>query len=278
LARCGAKVVVNDLGVALDGTGGSTLPADEVVEEIRSLGGEAIAYAGDASDWESAKRLVQAAVDAFGRLDVLVNNAGILRDRMLVNLEEAEWDAVLRVHLKGTIAPMRWASAYWRDLSKGGHGVDARVINTTSASGLYGSLGQANYSSAKAAIATMSMGAARELERYGVTVNAIAPGARTRLSEGVAMMRIREDGVDRFRPEYVSQFVAWLASGDSHDVTGKVFEVSGAIVALPTPWQHGPAVKPDLEQISPEEYGRLAREVLAKAGQGDPKSKKDKTV
>jgi hypothetical protein len=152
------------------------------------------------------------------------------------------------------------------------------VINTTSAAGLYGSIGQANYSSAKAAIATLSMTAARELDRYGVTVNAIAPGARTRLSEGVAMMRMREDGVDRFRPEYVSQFVAWLASRDSHDVTGQVFEVSGAIVALPIPWQYGPAVKPDLERISPEEYGRMAREVLAKRGEQRARSKKATTV
>jgi NAD(P)-dependent dehydrogenase (short-subunit alcohol dehydrogenase family) len=273
LARCGAKVVVNDLGVALDGTGSSTLPADEVVEEIRSLGGEAIAHAGDASDWEMAQRLAQVAVDAFGRLDILVNNAGILRDRMLVNLEADEWDAVLRVHLRGTLAPMRWAGSYWRDQSKGGNEVDARVINTTSASGLYGGVGQSNYASAKAAIATLSMVAARELERYGVTVNAIAPGARTRLSEGVAMMRVRDDGIDRFRPEYVSQFVAWLASKDSHDVTGQVFEVSGAIVALPTPWQKGPAVKPDLDRISPEEYGRMAREVLSKRGQERPRSK-----
>jgi NAD(P)-dependent dehydrogenase (short-subunit alcohol dehydrogenase family) len=266
---------VNDLGVALDGTGASAVPGEEVVAEIRSLGGEAIAQIGDASDWEAAQDLVQAAIDTFGRLDILVNNAGILRDRMLVNLGAEEWDAVLRVHLRGTVAPMRWAAAYWRDQSKGGHQVDARVINTTSASGLYGSVGQANYSSAKAAIATLSMVAARELERYGVTVNAIAPGARTRLSEGVAMMRPREDGVDRFRPEYVSQFVAWLASRDSHDVTGQVFEVSGAIVALPIPWQHGPAVKPDLERTSPEEYGRLAREVLAKRGAQKPKSKTD---
>ena len=278
LARCGAKVVVNDLGVALDGTGASTQPGEEVVEEIRSCGGEAVAHAGDASDWDSAQRLVQAAIDAFGQLDILVNNAGILRDRMLVNLEEAEWDAVLRVHLKGTVAPMRWAAAYWRDQSKGGHEVDARVINTTSASGLYGSVGQANYSSAKAGIATLSRGAARELQRYGVTVNAVAPGARTRLSEGVAMMELREDGVDRFRPEYVSQFVAWLASGDSHDITGQVFEVSGAIVAVPRPWRHGPAVKPDLERISPEEYGRLAREVLGQAAEDGPRDKRDTRV
>jgi NAD(P)-dependent dehydrogenase (short-subunit alcohol dehydrogenase family) len=271
-------VVVNDLGVALDGTGASAVPGEEVVAEIRSLGGEAMAQIGDASDWEAAQDLVQAAIDTFGRLDILVNNAGILRDRMLVNLDAEEWDAVLRVHLRGTVAPIRWAAAYWRDESKAGHEVDARVINTTSAAGLYGSIGQANYSSAKAAIATLSMTAARELDRYGVTVNAIAPGARTRLSEGVAMMRMREDGVDRFRPEYVSQFVAWLASTDSHDVTGHVFEVSGAIVALPTPWQHGPAVKPDLERISPEEYGRMAREVLAKRGEQRARSKKATTV
>ena len=175
-ARQGAKVVVNDLGADVDGSGSSDGPAGEVVEEIRGAGGEAVANGEDISDWEGAKRLIDTAVSTFGGIDVLVNNAGILRDRMLVNMTDDEWDAVIRVHLRGTFAPMRWAAGYWRERVKAGDSNDARIINTTSPSGIYGNVGQSNYGAAKAGIASMTVIGAMELERYGITVNAIAPG------------------------------------------------------------------------------------------------------
>src|SRR5437016_11619929 len=180
-ARQGAKVVVNDLGSEVDGSGGSTGPAGEVVDEIRGMSGEAVANGDDVSDWEGAQRLVNTAIDTFGHLDVLVNNAGILRDRMLSNMTEAEWDAVIKVHLKGTFAPSRHAAAYWRERAKAGETNDARLINTTSVSGIYGNPGQTNYGAAKMGIAGFTIIASLELSRYGVTVNAIAPGALTRL-------------------------------------------------------------------------------------------------
>jgi NAD(P)-dependent dehydrogenase (short-subunit alcohol dehydrogenase family) len=177
-ARQGAKVVVNDLGAEVDGTGSSAGPAGNVVEEIRGMGGEAVANGEDVSDPDGAKRLIDTAIETFGGLDVLVNNAGILRDRMLVNMTVEEWDAVIRVHLRGTFGPMRWAVEYWRDRSKAGETNDARIINTTSPSGIYGNVGQINYGAAKAGIASMTVIAAMELGRYGITVNAIAPAAQ----------------------------------------------------------------------------------------------------
>src|SRR5438309_4033489 len=230
-ARQGAKVVVNDLGAEVDGSGGSTGPAGEVVEEIRGMGGEAYANGDDVSDWEGAQRLINTAIEQFGRLDVLVNNAGILRDRMLVNMTETEWDAVIKVHLKGTFAPARWAAAYWRERTKAGEHVDARVVNTSSTSGIFGNPGQTNYGAAKAGIAAFTVIAAQELGRYGVTVNAVAPGARTRMTERLgagrpAAERKPEDFDDR-APENVSPLVVWLASAESFDVTGRVFNMSG---------------------------------------------------
>ena len=183
LARQGAKVVVNDLGTEVDGQGSSEGPAGAVVDEIRAAGGEAVANGDDVSDWDGAGRLVQTAVRSFGSLDVVVNNAGILRDRMLANMSMEEWDAVIRVHLRGTFATMRRSAEYWRDRTKAGETNDARIINTTSASGLFGNVGQTNYGAAKGGIAAMTIIAASELGRYGVTVNAIAPGAYTRMSE-----------------------------------------------------------------------------------------------
>src|SRR5436309_4752730 len=183
-AQQGGKVVVNDLGAEVDGTGGSTGPAGEVVDEIRGMGGEAVANGDDVSDWEGAQRLVNTAVEQFGGLDVLVNNAGILRDRMLVNMTIDEWDAVIKVHLRGTFAPTRWAAAYWRERVKAGETNDARIINTTSSSGIYGNVGQTNYGAAKAGIASFTVIAAKELGRYGITVNCIPPGALTRMTAG----------------------------------------------------------------------------------------------
>ncbi|HUO40797.1 MAG TPA: SDR family oxidoreductase, partial [Mycobacterium sp.] len=207
----GARVVVNDIGVALDGSAGES-PAQEVVDEITASGGEAVANHDDVADWAGAANLVLTAVDSFGRLDVLVNNAGFIRDRMLMNVSEDEWDAVVRVHLKGHMAPLRHAAQHWRSRQKAGEAVDARVINTSSAAGLQGSVGQGNYSAAKAGIAALTLVAAAELARYGVTVNAIAPAARTRMTEKVfaETMTRPEDGFDAMAPENVSPLVVWL--------------------------------------------------------------------
>ncbi len=199
-AHQGAKVVVNDLGAEVDGNGSSTGPAGEVVDEIRAMGGEAIANGENVADFEGARRLVQSAVDTFGDLHVLVNNAGILRDRMLVNMTEAEWDAVINVHLKGTFAPTRHAAEYWREQTKAGKTVDARVICTSSTSGIFGNPGQANYGAAKAGIASFAIIASRELGRYGVTVNAIAPAARTRMTENLGGCPQRGGRRGRVRP------------------------------------------------------------------------------
>ncbi|MBI1179712.1 MAG: SDR family NAD(P)-dependent oxidoreductase [Alphaproteobacteria bacterium] len=238
LARHGAKVLVNDLGSASDGMGADQAPAQQVADEIRAMGGEAVADTTDVADWEGAERMIRAAVDAFGRLDVLINNAGILRDRMLVNMTEDEWDTIIRVHLKGTFAPTHHAANYWRLQHKTGNPVDARVINTTSHSALFANIGQANYAAAKAGIATFSLVAARELQRYGVTVNALAPRANTRLTEGLREWTPEEE--ERRRPEWIAALVTWLASPESRNVSGRVFEAWGGGYTVAESWQHGP--------------------------------------
>jgi NAD(P)-dependent dehydrogenase (short-subunit alcohol dehydrogenase family) len=263
LAAHGAKVVVNDLGGARDGIGASSGPAQEVVDEIRKAGGEATADANDVSDFAAAEKMIAQAVSTYGRLDVLVNNAGILRDRMLVNMTEAEWDAVIKVHLKGTFAPAHHAAAYWRDRAKKGESVDARLINTTSVSGIYGNAGQTNYGAAKAGIAAFTIIAARELGRYGITVNAIAPGALTRLTEDLAMGRGTEEQKARLHPRWIAPIVTWLASTQSGHVTGRVFEASGEVLAVAEGWHRGPTTKPveDPTEIGPvvDELMRAAR-------------------
>jgi NAD(P)-dependent dehydrogenase (short-subunit alcohol dehydrogenase family) len=267
LARQGAKVVVNDLGAELDGSGGSTGPAGEVVDAIRGAGGEAVANGSDVADWEGAQALVQTAIDAFGRLDVLVNNAGFLRDRMVVSTAEEEWDSVIRVHLKGHFAPTRFAAAYWREQQKAGNDVDARVINTSSGAGLLGSVGQGAYSAAKAGIAALTMVESAELARYGATANAIAPAARTRMTEAVfaeTMAAPDDDSFDAMAPENVAPLVAWLASTESAGVTGRVFEVEGGIVSLADGWQHGPRVDKGA-RWEPEELGPVVRELIAQS-------------
>src|SRR3954468_5657628 len=224
-ARQGARVVVNDIGAELDGSGGSSSPAAEVVAEIRDMGGEATVNGDDIADWDGAQRLVQAAIASFGGLDAVVNNAGVVRDRMFANTAEDEWDAVVRVHLKGHFCVARWAAAYWRDQAKAGAAVDGRIINTSSGAGLMGSVGQAAYSAAKAGIAGLTMVQAAELGRYGVTANAIAPSARTRMTETVFadMMAVPDDpaAFDAMAPENISPLVVWLGSADSRDVTGR---------------------------------------------------------
>jgi NAD(P)-dependent dehydrogenase (short-subunit alcohol dehydrogenase family) len=241
-ARQGAKVVVNDLGVGLDGRDGSSGPAHEVVAEIEALGGEAVADGSDIATWDGAAALVGTAIEAFGKLDVLVNNAGFLRDRMLVNLSEQDWDDVVRVHLKGHFLTLRHAGAHWRDESKRGNLNDARVVNTSSGAGLLGSIGQGNYAAAKAGIAALTIQAAAELGRHGVTVNAIAPAARTRMTESTFgdTMTAPESGFDAMAPENVSPLVVWLGSDRSRAVTGRMFEVEGGKIGVADGWQHGP--------------------------------------
>ena len=234
LARQGAKVVVNDLGVSNSGEGGGQGPADEVVRAIRDLGGEAVANGADVANWEQTEALVQQAIDVFGRLDAVVNNAGFVRDRMFVSCSEEEWDAVIRVHLKGHFCVARHAAAYWRGLVKAGEQVDARIINTSSGAGVLGSVGQSSYSAAKAGIATLTLVQAAELGRYGITSNAICPIARTRMTEGAFgdAMKAPDEGFDENDPANVSPFVAWLASSQSREVTGRVWEVFGGTVTV----------------------------------------------
>lgn len=263
LARQGASVVVNDLGAELDGTGGSSGPAGAVVDEIRAMGAQAVANGDDVADWAGAQAIVRAALDAFGGLDVVVNNAGFLRDRMLVSTSEDEWDAVVRVHLKGHFCVSRFAAAYWREQSKAGVSVDGRIINTTSGAGLMGSVGQGAYAAAKAGIAALTLVQSAELGRYGVTANAIAPAARTRMTEAVfaETMAAPESGFDPMAPENVAPLVAWLASAESADVTGRVFEVEGGVLSIADGWQHGPRVERD-ERWDPAAVGPAVAELL----------------
>jgi NAD(P)-dependent dehydrogenase (short-subunit alcohol dehydrogenase family) len=267
----GASVVVNDYGVGLDGTGADSTPAQQVVEEIVAAGGAAVANHDDVADWAGAERLLNTALESFGRLDVLVNNAGFLRDRMLANLGEDEWDAVIRVHLKGHFAPLRHAAAHWRAESKAGRKPDARVINTSSGAGLQGSVGQGNYSAAKAGIAAMTLVAAVELSRYGVTVNAIAPVARTRMTEATFadMMATGEQAFDAMAPDNVSPLVVWLGSAASAHVTGRIFEVEGGKVALAAGWRHGVPIDKGA-RWQPAELGTVVDDLIAKAEPGEP--------
>jgi len=268
LAAHGARVVVNDLGGEVDGTGGSSGPADAVVEEIVGAGGVAVASKDDCADWEGASRIVQTAIDAFGRLDVLVANAGILRDRMLVNMTADDWDAVIRVHLRGTFCTAHWAAVHWRERSKAGEALDARLICTSSAAGLYGNIGQANYATAKAGLVAFTNVASAELGRYGVTANAIAPAARTRMTEDLfpEAMRRPEHGFDVMAPENVSPVVVWLASAESKGVTGRVFEVMGGRLGVAEGWRHGPLLEHD-GAFEPSEVGAAVEQLLAQAAE-----------
>jgi NAD(P)-dependent dehydrogenase (short-subunit alcohol dehydrogenase family) len=266
----GARVVVNDIGVGLDGSpasGGSA--AQSVVDEITAAGGEAVADGSNIADWGQAAGLIQTAVETFGGLDVLVNNAGIVRDRMLANTSEEEFDAVIAVHLKGHFAAMRHAASYWRGLSKEGKApkdIDARIVNTSSAAGLQGSVGQGNYSAAKAGIAALTLIGAAEMGRYGVTVNAIAPSARTRMTETVfaEMMATQDDDFDAMAPENISPLVVWLGSPQSRDITGKVFEVEGGRIRVAEGWAHGPQIDKGA-RWDPAELGPVVADLLAKS-------------
>jgi NAD(P)-dependent dehydrogenase (short-subunit alcohol dehydrogenase family) len=271
LARQGAKVVVNDLGGTRDGSGHDAGPAQTVVDEIVAAGGEAVANTDDIADWKGAQRLVETAVEAFGGLDVVVNNAGILRDRMIFNMDEDEWDAVIRVHLKGTFAVTRWAATHWRERSKAGDHVEGRVINTSSTSGLFANPGQGNYGAAKSGIATLSIIAAKELGRYGVTVNAIAPGALTRMTEDLFRARggtppeaPAEGEWDPRSPDNIAPLVTWLASTESSGVTGQVFLVSGGRIAIAEGWRRGPAVE-QTGRWHPADLGPVVADLVARS-------------
>jgi NAD(P)-dependent dehydrogenase (short-subunit alcohol dehydrogenase family) len=267
-ARQGAKLVVNDIGAELDGTGGSPTAIREVADEIAAGGGEAAVNGDDVADWQGARRLVRTALEAFGRLDVVVNNAGFVRDRMFVSCGEDEWDAVVRVHLKGHFAVSRFAVEHWRERSKAGEAVDARIVNTSSGAGLQGSVGQAAYSAAKAGIAALTLVQAAELGRYGVTANAIAPSARTRMTETVFAdtMAAPDDptAFDAMAPENVAPLVVWLGSPQSAHVTGRVFEVEAGKVAVADGWQHGVPIDKGA-RWDPAELGPVVDDLLAKA-------------
>ncbi len=263
LARHGAAVVVNDFGVSLAGEGTGESPAESVVAEIVAAGGRAAVNRADVADFEQSAELVAQAIAAFGGLDILVNNAGFVRDRMLVNTSEEEWDAVIRVHLKGHFAMMRHAGAWWRSEAKAGRPRSARVINTSSGAGLQGSVGQATYSAAKAGIAGLTLVAAQEMGRYGVTVNAIAPVARTRMTEGAF------DTSAMALPEDNSPIVAWLASVDAGDVTGRVIEIDGGQITVENAWSHGPAHDLGTRWSAPD-VGPALRALLAAAPPPEP--------
>ncbi len=263
----GARLVVNDLGVGLDGTPGPDSPAARVVQEIRAAGGEAVAHGGDIATTDGAASLIRTALETYGRLDTLVNNAGFLRDRMLVNLDEDDFDAVVRVHLKGHFLPLRHAAAHWRSEAKAGRPPQARIINTSSGAGLLGSLGQGNYSAAKAGIVALTLVAAAELHRYGVQVNAIAPAARTRMTERTFAdtMTAPGSGFDAMAPGNVSPLVVWLGSAASTGVTGRVFETEGGRITVMEGWRPGPSADRK-RRWSPAEAGEQARKLLAEAG------------
>lgn len=272
LAAEGAKVVVNDLGVGIDGSGTATGPAQEVVALIRAAGGEAVAHNGDIATAEGAASLVATALDTFGRLDTLVNNAGFLRDRMLVNLDEDDWDAVMRVHLKGHFLPLKHAAAHWRAEAKAGRTPCARVINTSSGAGLLGSVGQGNYAAAKAGIVGLTLVAAAETGRYGVQVNAIAPAARTRMTEDTfadTMAAPAEGEFDAMAPENVSPLVVWLGSPACEGVSGRVFEAEGGRITVMEGWRPGPTADKGA-RWSPAEAGDAALKLLAEAEAPQP--------
>ena len=274
-ARQGAKVVVNDLGGKGDGSGAASGPALEVIAEIRAMGGEALANFDDVADWTGAKNMIDAAIREFGGLDVLVNNAGILRDRTLVNMTEEDWDSVIRVHMRGTFAPSRHAAAYWREESKAGRQRVARLINTSSSSGLYCNAGQANYGAAKAGIAAMSVIASRELDRYGVTVNAIYPTAMSRLTEDIFAARRAEftagaaPGFDPLDAGNVAPLVAWLGSTESSDITGRVFGVRGGRITVAEGWHAGPRMEKEGRWLAEELGARIPGLVRQAAANAD---------
>jgi NAD(P)-dependent dehydrogenase (short-subunit alcohol dehydrogenase family) len=272
MARHGAAVVVNDLGAHFDGTGKATAtPAQEVVSEIKKMGGRAVANGESVSDFKGAKRIIECALDNFGKLNILVNNAGILRDRMIFNMAEEDWDAVIAVHLKGTFNMSRHACEYWREQHKNGNVLNGRIINTSSDAGLLGNVGQSNYGAAKAAVAAMAIIIGQEMKKYGVTANAIAPIARTRLTvdatpSTAAIMGgpVAEGEFDVFNPRNVAPLVCWLASDEAADVNGEVFRVGGSTVWPMAGWRSGSRIQKKGHTWEPAELGKRIKEELAR--------------
>jgi NAD(P)-dependent dehydrogenase (short-subunit alcohol dehydrogenase family) len=254
LAASGAKLVVNDLGGSSAGEGSDTRPAQEVADEIKGAGGEAVANYDNVADFQGAENLIKQATGEFGRLDILINNAGIIRDRMIVNMSEEEWDAVINVHLKGHFSPTRHAAAYWREQSKAGNQINGRVINTSSPSGVFGNVGQTNYGAAKSGIAAFTIISALELGRYGVTVNCLAPNARTRLTEQTfGDIPKPEGGFDSMDPGNISPIIVALCSDDAQNITGQCFFVYGGVVNVLKPWQPDVLIKKDT-RWEPDEF------------------------
>jgi len=263
LASHGAKVLVNDLGGDVNGQGGDTSPAQTVVDEITKLGGEAVVNGANVADFSEAKAMIDQAVATFGGLDILINNAGILRDRMMFKMEESDWDAVMNVHLKGTFAPTHHAAQYWRDQSKAGNQPDARVINTTSPSGIYGNVGQSNYGAAKAGIAAFTTITAMELANYGVTVNAIAPAAYTRMTKDLpGFDQLTEEQIGGLDPRWIANVATWLASAESSRVTGRIFDVMGDRVGVAEGWVLGPQGS---QTDDPQDLGDVMRSICNEA-------------
>ena len=263
LAENGAKVVVNDLGGDADGTGEDLTPAQSVVAEIEAMGGEAVVNGADVSDWDAAQAMVQQAIDTYGGLDIVINNAGILRDRMVFSMSESDWDAVIKVHLKGTFAPTHHAAVYWRERAKAGEVNDARVINTASPSGIYGNIGQTNYGAAKAGIAAFTVIAAMELVKYGVTVNCLAPGAYTRLTADLpGFSSMDEEQQEKMGPRWIATVATWLASPEAANVTGRVFDVVGQRVGIAEGWHLGPSAQQTEE---PADLGPVMAKPMAEA-------------
>jgi NAD(P)-dependent dehydrogenase (short-subunit alcohol dehydrogenase family) len=264
-ARAGAKVVVNDLGVSLAGEGRDTATAQKVVDEIRSFGGEAVANGDDVADWDGAARIIKTAVDTFGGLDVVVNNAGIVRDRMFVSCTPEEWDAVLRVHLRGHFCVSSHAVSHWRAQQKAGRKVDARIINTSSGAGLQGSIGQSAYATAKGGIASLTLVQAAELARYGITANALAPAARTRMTEGAFADKMKKpvEGFDIQDPDNIAPTVVWLGSAESVGVTGCVFDIEGGRITIEDGWMDGPTIDKG-SRWDPRELTSVVKDLLAK--------------
>ncbi len=270
-AAAGAKVVVNDLGTSGSGEGVSQSPAEAVVAEIEAAGGEAFANFADIADFDESGALVEETIQRFGGLDVVVNNAGILRDRMFVSATVDEWDAVMRVHLRGHFCVARHAAGYWRAEAKAGRMPRARIINTSSGAGLQGSVGQSAYATAKGGIASLTLVQAAEMGRYGVTANAIAPAARTRMTEGPfgEMMKKPESGFDPWAPENISPLVVWLGSEGSSEVSGRVFEIQGGNLKIADGWRGGPWID-KAEQWQPEEIGEAVMELLVQSAAPAP--------
>lgn len=264
LARHGAAVVVNDLGTSVAGDGSDTAVAEEVAKEINAAGGRAVPHTEDVADWQGSNSLVQAALENFGRIDIAVNAAGIIRDKMIFNLTEDDWDSVLRVHLKHSFAVTRHTCAHWRKQAKEGNPVSGRIVNLTSASGLLGNPGQANYGSAKAAIAAFTVITAREMSRYGVTANAVAPLARTRMTAQLSQLDdgARDVSGDPYDPQHIARFVTWLASDDSHWVTGQVFRVEGELIGIYSGWALKAQVRHTSAPEVPADVGMAVRQLF----------------